>query len=115
MAEGSSLRGRRHLWVLVPALAWGGILALPFSPPFLSLGSIGCVLGSLAIAGLALTRQRKDIVSLCTPIFAAIIFVTPPETPPGLPIQVLYAATLTALVIRLEKRFPRDGEMTGVS
>ena len=109
MAEGSSLSDRRHLWILIPALAWGGILAgflLPFSPPFLSFGSLGCVLGSLAIAALALTRQRKDIVSLCTPIFAVFIFVAPLETPPGLSMQLLYAATLTALVIRLEKRFP---------
>jgi predicted permease len=72
----------------------------------MSLGSLGCVLGSLAIAGIALTRRRKDIVSLCTPIFAAFIFVFPLETAPGLPMQLLYAATLTGLVVRLEKRFP---------
>jgi len=105
----SALKDRRYLWILVPAFAWGGNLAgfiLPFSPPFLPLGSLGCVLGSVAIAVLAITRQRKDIVSLCTPIFAFLIFITPLETPPGLLMQVLYAATLTALVIRLEKRFP---------
>lgn len=108
MAEGSPLKDRRHLWLLVPALSWGGVLAgviLPFSPPYLSFGAIGCVLGSIAIAVLALRKQRKDIVSLCTPIFAVIIFITPLETPPGLLMQVLYAATLTALMIRLEKRF----------
>jgi hypothetical protein len=108
MADGSSPHGRRHLWILVPALAWGGILAgflLPFSPPLLPFGSLGCVLGSFAIAALAFARKRKDIVSLCTPIFAVIIFVVPLETRPGLLMQVLYAATLTALVIRLEKRF----------
>jgi hypothetical protein len=111
MKEGSSPAARKdrwHLWVLVPALAWGGILAgflLPFPGPFLPFGSLGCVLGSVAIAALAATRQRKDIVSLCTPVFALIIFVTPLETPPGLLMQVLYAATLTALLIRLEKRF----------
>jgi hypothetical protein len=107
MAEGSPHPVRRYLWVLVPALAWGGIAAeYVFSPPLLTLGSLGCILGSLAIALLALVRPRKDIVSLCTPIFAVMIFVAPLETPPGLPIQVLYAATLTALVIRLERRFP---------
>jgi len=108
MAVGSSLTDGRHLWLLVPALAWGGILAgalIPYSPPYLSFGSIGCVLGSIAIAVLAFRKKRKDIVSLCTPIFAVIIFITPGETPPGLLTQVLYAATLTALVIRLEKRF----------
>lgn len=108
MAEGSSLIDRRNFWILVPLLSWGGVLAgavLPFSPPYLSFGAIGCVLGSVAIAVLAFRKKRKDIVSLCTPIFAIIIFITPLETPPGLLIQVLYAVTLTALVIRLEKRF----------
>jgi hypothetical protein len=107
MAEGSPLKAQRHLWLLVPTLSWGGILArviLPFSPPYLSFGAIGCVLGSIAIAVLALRKQRKDIVSLCTPIFAVIIFNPMAETPDIL-IELLYAATLTALVIRLEKRF----------
>jgi hypothetical protein len=108
MAEGLSLNERWHLWILVPAFAWGGILA-GFLLSFLPLGSLGCVLGSVAIAALAFTRKRKDIVSLCTPIFAVIIFVAPLVatlgTPPGLLMQVLYAATLSALVIRLEKRF----------
>jgi hypothetical protein len=108
MAEQPSPKDRRHFWLLVPALSWGGVLAgilLPFSPPYLPFGSIGCVLASLAIAAIALTRQRKDIVSLCTPIFALLIFITPLETPPGILIQMLYAATITALAIRLEKRF----------
>ncbi|HVP25551.1 MAG TPA: hypothetical protein VMS81_06175 [Methanomicrobiales archaeon] len=112
MAQGSPVASpgtRRHLWLLVPALSWGGIAAgliLPFSPPFISLGALGCVLGSLAIAAIAFSRPKKDIVSLCTPIFALLIFVTPLENPPGLPMQLLYAVTLSALVIRLEKRFP---------
>jgi hypothetical protein len=109
MAEGSPLKDGKYLWLLVPALSWGGILAgiiLPFSPPFLSFGAYGCVLGSVAIAALAFRKKKKDIVSLCVPIFALIIFITPLETPPGLLMEVLYAATLTGLVIRLEKRFP---------
>jgi hypothetical protein len=108
MAAGPFLKGRRPVWLLVPALSWGGILAgmlLPFSPPWLPFGSIGCVLASLAIAAIALTRHRKDIVSLCTPIFALLIFIIPLETPPGILMQVLYAATISALAIRLEKRF----------
>ena len=108
MEAGPSPKGRRRFWLLVPALSWGGVLAgilLPFPPPYLPLGSIGCVLASLAIAAIALTRQKKDIVSLCTPIFALLIFIIPLETPPGIPMQVLYAATITALAVRLEKRF----------
>jgi hypothetical protein len=108
MAEGSPLKDGRYLWLFVPALSWGGILAgllIPFSPPYLSLGAYGCTLASLAIAALALRKKKKDIVSLCVPIFALLIFITPLETPPGLAMEILYAATLTGLVIRLEKRF----------
>jgi hypothetical protein len=108
MEEGSPLTFRLRLWLVVPALAWGGILAgvlLPVSPPFLSFGAYGCVLGSVAIAALAFQKKRKDIVSICVPIFAFIIFITPLETSPGLLMEILYAATLTGLVIRLEKRF----------
>jgi len=108
MAEGSPLKDERYVWLLVPALSWGGVLAciiLPFSPPYLSFGACGCVLGSIAIAILAFRKKRKDIVSLCTPIFALLIFITPLETPPTLLLEILYAATLTGLVIRLEKRF----------
>ena len=108
MAEGSPLKDGRYLWLFVPALSWGGILAgllIPFSPPYLSFGAYGCTLASLAIAALALRKKKKDIVSLCVPIFALIIFITPLETPPGLTMEILYAATLTGLVIRLEKRF----------
>ncbi len=57
---------------------------------------------------LAFLKKRRDIVSLCVPIFAVIIFITPMvtlETRPGLLMEVLYAATLTALLVRLEKRF----------
>jgi hypothetical protein len=111
MAEGSvlaPLRDMKHLWLLVPALAWGGILVelvLPFRFPILPAGYLGCTLASVAIAILAFARKKKDIVSLCTPIFAFLIFVAPLETPPGLLIEVLYAATITALAVRLEKRF----------
>jgi len=105
MAEGI----RRRLWLLVPALSWGGVIAgllVPSGPPFPSAGPLGCVLASVAIAGLALTRQKKDIVSLCVPVFAFMIFIAPLETPPGSFIQILYAASLTGLVLRLERKFP---------
>ncbi|HXW98417.1 MAG TPA: hypothetical protein VEI51_01680 [Methanomicrobiales archaeon] len=109
MSEAPTPVGRRYLWLLVPALAWGGVIAgllLP-SPPFpLPPGNLGCVLGSVAIAALALTRERKDLVSLCIPIFAFMIFIAPLETPPGLAIQILYAISLTAVAVRLERKFP---------
>ncbi|MDD1669046.1 MAG: hypothetical protein LUO97_04505 [Methanomicrobiales archaeon] len=108
MAEGFPLADGRHLWLLVPALAWGGILTgllIPFSPPYLSFGAYGCTLASLAIAVLALRKKRKDIVSLCVPMFALFIFIAPLENKPTILIEILYAATITGLSIRLEKRF----------
>jgi hypothetical protein len=108
MAEGSPLKDGKYLWLFVPVLSWGGILAgllIPFSPPYLTFGAYGCTLASLAIAALALRKKKKDIVSLCVPIFALLIFIIPLETRPELPMEIVYAATITALVIRLEKRF----------
>jgi hypothetical protein len=114
MAEWSSLLARWRRWIIVPALAWGGILVMlaflrsgtPFQPPFLSLGDIGCVLASVAIGVLAYRRKKKDIVSLCVPLFALFIFIFPMEARPGLAMDIIYAATITALVIRLEMNFP---------
>jgi len=81
---------------------------LPLQTPFLSLslGDLGCVLASVAIAVIASGRKKKDIVSLCVPLFALFIFIFPLEAKPGLAMDLIYAATLTALVIRLEKYFP---------
>jgi hypothetical protein len=109
MAEGFSLFARWRRWVIVPALAWGGILAgllIPFQPPFLSLGDIGCFLASVAIGIIAFMRQKKDLVSLFIPVIAVFIFIFPLEQKPGLAFQIVYAISLTALVIRLEKYFP---------
>jgi hypothetical protein len=114
MAEGSSLLSGWRRWIIVPALAWGGILVMlallalgiPFQPPSLSFGDLGCVLASVAIAVIAYGRKKKDIVSLCVPLFALFIFIFPLEAKPGLAMDLIYAATITALVIRLEKYFP---------
>jgi hypothetical protein len=111
MAEGSSLLATWRRWIIVPALAWGGILlflAFPVQTPVLSLslGDFGCILASVAIAVIAYGRKKRDIVSLCVPLFALFIFILPLEAKPGLAMDLMYAATLTALVIRLEKYFP---------
>ncbi|MDO9326106.1 MAG: hypothetical protein Q7T80_14240 [Methanoregula sp.] len=67
--------------------------------------AIGCVIGSCLLAYLAWCRPKKDIVALSTPIYAFIFFVVPTDYMSGLVLQLLYAASLTLLLIRLKYRF----------
>jgi hypothetical protein len=67
--------------------------------------SLGCVIGSCLLAYLAWIRPKKDIVALSTPIYAFIFFVVPTDYISGLTLQMLYAISLTLLLIRLKYRF----------
>ncbi len=64
----------------------------------------GCVFGSCTLAALALLFEKKDIVSILTPIYTVIIFFSM-EIPWTLSLQFLYAGTLTFLMWRLIHRF----------
>ncbi len=100
----------RNLSVAIPVVSFGGIL---IAIGLESLGIIGnagefgggCVIGSFLLSYLAYILPRRDIVSLLAPIYAFLIFIMPLEMPPNLILQVLYASTLTVLVVRLNKRF----------
>ncbi|MGD0081447.1 MAG: hypothetical protein ABSB80_12470 [Methanoregula sp.] len=106
----SGSAGTPFLELLVPVLSFGGTLAGIF---IWSLGlhfgiqyaAIGSVLGSCILAYLAWIRQKKDIVSLTTPIYAIIFFVVPSDYLPGIVLQLLFAAGLTVLLVRLKYRF----------
>lgn len=96
-----------HLWVIVPIVAFGGIIISTAlrTVEFLSLAGIwGCVFGSCLLAYLAYMKPKKDIVSLLTPLYAAIIFGNSDFSSEILT-QILFAASLLALVIRLNLRF----------
>ena len=67
----------------------------------------GCVVGSLLLAYLAYLKPRRDIVSLCVPLFALFIFVLPASIQPTLLTQLLYAASVTVLVVRLNRSFSK--------
>ena len=111
----SGSAGTKFLELLVPVLSFGGTLAGIF---IWSLGvhfgiqyaAIGCVLGSCILAYLAWIRQKKDIVSLTTPIYAFIFFVVPADYLPGIVLQLLFAAGLTILLVRLKYRFGASDE-----
>lgn len=99
-------------WLAVPVILFGGILvgmSIPNVDFIVSIGVWGCVIGSFVLAYLAYLQPKKDIVSLLTPLYAIIIFTDPVFNQERL-IQVLYAVSLTILVIRLKRRFSSDGK-----
>jgi len=97
------------LSVVILVLVWGGI-ALAVLLSWLHIiedpGTFfwGCIAGSLVLAYLALKKKKLDLVSLLTPIYAIIIF-TGLEITPNLLLQVLYAASITILLVRIHTRF----------
>ncbi|MDD1675184.1 MAG: hypothetical protein LUQ17_00675 [Methanomicrobiales archaeon] len=94
-------------WILVPVISFGGILISLITggwTVFLTAGAWGCVFASFFLAYLAYRKPRKDIVSLLTPLYAVLIFGNMDFSGVMLT-QVLYAASLTILVIRLNARF----------
>ncbi|NMB78589.1 MAG: hypothetical protein GYA23_05790 [Methanomicrobiales archaeon] len=67
--------------------------------------AIGCVIGSLILAYLAWIRPQKDIVALSTPIYSFLFFVAPSDVSVTIFLELLYAVSLTILLIRLNLRF----------
>jgi len=100
---------QKCLSILVLALPWAGI---GFGYFLNSVGIIenpggfiwGSVLGSFVLGALALLFEKKDIVSILTPVYAVIIFFSI-EILLTVLLQVLYAATLTALLWRLLTKY----------
>ncbi len=82
-------------------LANAGLIADPGSFAW------GCVIGSVLLAYLAYLKPRRDLVSLCAPLFALIIFIVPGDLRPNVLTQLLFAATLTILVIRVNRSFSK--------
>jgi hypothetical protein len=109
-----------YLTIAVPVVAFGGILlavALARAGWIPDAGRFGwgCVAASFLLAYLAYIKPRRDIVSLCAPFYAIIIFIVPLEIEPNLLMQVLFAASISLLLIRLHLRFstpaPRSGDV----
>lgn len=105
----------RALYLAVPACAFGGlILAVLLEQSGIIADAAdfywGSVAASVILAYIAFRKPRKDIVSLCTPFFALLIFIVPLETKASLLLQALYAVSITLLMIRLYYRFgtPRN-------
>ena len=101
---------QRYLELAIPIFSFGitliGVLVwmMGFEINF-QFFALGCVISSCLLAYLAWIRPKKDIVALSTPIYAFIFFVVPTDYVSGLTLQLLYAVSLTLLLIRLKYRF----------
>ena len=98
------------LSVAIPALCFGGAALgiLLWQRGYISdAGSFywGCIAGSVLLAYLAWLKPRKDIVSLLAPLYAVVIFLIPLENKPTVLLQLLFGASLTILVVRLNILF----------
>lgn len=98
------------LSIAVPVTSFGGAAlgyGLQLSGVIADAGEFywGSVIGSILLAYLAWLKPRKDIVSLLAPLYALIIFIIPLELRPNLVLQLLFAASITILMIRLNVRF----------
>ncbi|HII98234.1 MAG TPA: hypothetical protein HA272_02955 [Methanoregula sp.] len=102
----------------VPILSFGGaavaILADLLKIPLdIHYPAFGCVAASVILAYLAWIRPRKDIVAISTPIYAILFFLIPAEFSVGVILMLLYAASLTILLIRLKRRFGSASPVSG--
>jgi hypothetical protein len=100
----------RRLEYLVPLLSFGGALIGIFfwiitASVDYRISILGCVFASWVLAYLAWIRPKKDIVALSTPVYSFIFLAVPTDNFSAVVLEVLYAASLTILLIRLKYRF----------
>lgn len=98
----------KHAWLLVPLFLFVGItiaIIFPYNPILGYGGVIGCVVASFILALIAYFKPKKDIVSLIAPLYALIIFNPWSDFTRGPVMQILYAVTLLAITLRMEKKF----------
>jgi hypothetical protein len=98
------------LSVSIPVLSFGGTglgLLLQQQGIISDAGTFywGSIIASFLLGYLAWIKPRKDIVSLLAPLYSVIIFLFSVETKPTVLLQLLYAASITILTIRLNRRF----------
>jgi len=101
-------RRDRIFSLAIPAFAFGGILAgiaLQGAGIDADIGSMGCIAAAFLLGYFAYTRPRKDIVAICTPIYAIVLFIIPGDIPHNLLLQVLFAISIVILLVRLNRRF----------
>jgi hypothetical protein len=110
----SDNRMNRWLELAIPLFSFGGILIafLLLDQGYLMsfrIAAAGCILASFILAYLAWIRPKKDIVALTTPLYSIIFFVLLSYLIPDLILPILYAISLTILLVRLKYRFGKPG------
>lgn len=107
---------RKHLLLelAVPLFSFGGIVVafLFLSQEYIQsyhIAATGCIIASFILAYLAWIRPKKDIVALTTPMYSIIFFVLPSDLIPDIILPLLYAVSLTILLVRLKYRFGKPG------
>ena len=103
-----------QLELAVPLLSFGGaLLAIIFwisnSPVDFRISILGCVLASWVLAYLAWIRPKKDVVALSTPLYSFIFIAVPTDVFSSVILELLYAASLAILLVRLKSRFGSPG------
>jgi len=98
------------LSISIPVFSFGGIaIAIHLKNagfiPDAGTFAWGCVIGACILGYLAYIKPRRDIVAICAPLYALLIFIVPMELTPNLLMQVLFAASITILTVRLNKYF----------
>lgn len=97
----------------MPLVSFGGILVsaiaivavgdqMLVTHPFWTVGRVACIVAAFILGAIAYSTERKDLVSLMAPLFAIIIFVIG-DFSTGPVMQVLFAATITFLAVRVGK------------
>jgi len=114
------IKRERALTIAIPVLAFGGIavaILLADNGIIADAGTFawGCVAAAVALGYLAYIKPRRDIVSLCAPMYALFIFIIPMDFMPNLLMQFLFAVSITALMIRLNLKFSSSGTNSGGS
>jgi hypothetical protein len=112
--ENPDRNSHRLMEIGVPLLSFGGAsLAVIFwitgATIDFRLSILGCVLGSWLLAYLAWIQPKKDIVALTTPIYSFIFLTVPTDNFSAVILELLYAVSLTILLVRLKYRFSKPG------
>ena len=94
----------------VPILSFGGaffgLVFFMFNVEIdIRISILGSVFASWVLAYLAWIRPKRDIVALTTPIYSFIFLGFPLDTFSVVVLEVLYAVSLTTLLVRLKYRF----------